>query len=322
MLRAVVLPLLLAAQPAVQDAAPGVLDDRVHVDPVVSAFVDELRVRAELTATGESIFVAVLPPDTSSAPVLAMQLGERVRIEGTYVVLAGDDLGAASNVLERGTAGELAAAARAAVAPGDPTAVLVDVLRRIDRAAALSGRSTDRGGQPGFPWVLLVLPLGFLWLVLARAGGAGAAGAAVDDRRRLAAEAARLAAEVRALGPPARGRPSAAHDLAAAARRSKVAEAALGEDDADVARVARVLEETRWALARASARIDGRPPPRPPEVLRRPGPTGEPAVTLDGRGEPVYAGGAGRFADGAWFDGRDRSGGLLLGDVVGDYGAR
>ena len=96
--------------------------------------------------------------------------------------------------------------------------------------------------------------------------------------------------------------------------------AALDYTDApiDLVRVRRVVDEATWSMARVRAILEGRQPPAPPSTLQNPGTSGEPAVELDGRERPVYAGTEAPFRTGWFAGGGGLFGGLLLGSVVTD----
>jgi hypothetical protein len=314
-LRALLLPLLLAAQPVLDGVPAGLLDDRVHVAPGAPA-VDEEVLREAVRRAGTSVFVAVLPPGDEPPGALAVALGERVRVDGTYVVLAGDRVDAASHVLPRGTASAAAAAAGAA-GWTDATSLLLDVLRRLDRQAVVSGVGDVRDPQGPSPLLLAVPVLGGAALLLQRVQrrhreSERRALHDADAQRRLRSAVSSLEEEVASIGAVVGRHPAAAAEHVAASRRWRAAAAALAHDAVDPARLERVVAEGRFAAARARARVEGRPPPGPPEHLRRAGADGAPAVTLDARGVPVYEGG-GSFQEGAWFGGTD---GLLTGTAV------
>ena len=112
--------------------------------------------------------------------------------------------------------------------------------------------------------------------------------------------------------------PDARPDYDAGVTRYQSAKAALeyADDRIDLVRVERVIDEGRYAMARARAVIDGRPAPPPPESLAQPGRHGEPPIELDDQRQPVYAGyGGGWYGGGGWFGGG--SGGLLTGLLLG-----
>ncbi len=94
------------AQTALDQAAQTLRGDPVYVDPAAekAGDIDAGRLR-ELIRSGDTpVYVAVVPAaalqEADGDPGrLAVLLGEQVRQPGTYAVLAGDVLGAASTVL-------------------------------------------------------------------------------------------------------------------------------------------------------------------------------------------------------------------------------
>ena len=129
-----------------------------------------------------------------------------------------------------------------------------------------------------------------------------------------------LADDVMRLEPQVVLRAEARSDFDAATQRYRVAQAALDYTDApiDLVRVQRVVDEATWSMARVRAILEGRQPPAPPSTLQNPGMSGEPAVELDGRERPVYAGTEAPFRTGWFAGGGGLFGGLLLGSVVTD----
>jgi hypothetical protein len=138
------------------------------------------------------------------------------------------------------------------------------------------------------------------------------------DDRMLKAELSVLADDVLRLEPQVTLKPEARDDFEAALHRYRVAQAALETSDApvDLHRLRRVVDEATWLMSRVRARLDDRPPPGPPASLRTPGSRGEPAIELDDRAHPTYAGSRAPFTSG-WFSvGSGIFGGLLLGSVM------
>jgi hypothetical protein len=138
------------------------------------------------------------------------------------------------------------------------------------------------------------------------------------DRQLVQAELSVLGDDVLALEPDVALHPDARPDYDAGVTRYRSGQAAMeyADDRVDLVRVQRVVDEGRYAMARARARIEGREPPAPPEDLRRPGRRDEPALDLDDRGTPVYVGYGGMpWYGGGWFGG---GGGLLTGLLLGE----
>ncbi len=248
-------------------------------------------------------------------------------------MVAGDRFEAASHDLPSGVAGSLAATALQRHRDDGPAAVLLDFVGRVQEARASTGSSPEAGGQgsergsgagAGLLLVLLVL------LVLGAMGGGGFLlwrrrkrdREANEARESLRPELQVLADDVLALEPQVTLHPEARADYDAAVSRYRSAEAALPQvrssDQAD--RLRRVLAEGNYAMARARARVDGREPPPPPPELAKVGPNREPAVVVDDRGEPAYAGyGGGWYGGGGWFGG-DLLTGILIGSALGGPG--
>ncbi|MBA2750698.1 MAG: hypothetical protein H0U41_00450 [Actinobacteria bacterium] len=144
-----------------------------------------------------------------------------------------------------------------------------------------------------------------------------------DAREGLRPELQLLADDVLDLEPELALHPDAQADYAAAVSRYRAANAAMDQvrSMAQVERLRRILAEGNYAMARARARVDGREPPPPPPELASPGAHQEPAVVVDERGEPAYAGyGGGWYGGGGWFGGGDMLTGILIGSALGGGG--
>ena len=143
------------------------------------------------------------------------------------------------------------------------------------------------------------------------------------DRQLLSAELSVLGSDVLELEPQVTMHPDARPDYDAGVTRYKSAQAALkyADDQVDLVRVERVIDEGRYAMDRARAHIEGRQPPPPPEKLTRPGRHDEPAMDLDDEGAPVYVGRGGMmpwYGGGGWFGGgTGLLTGLMLGQMLG-----
>jgi hypothetical protein len=144
----------------------------------------------------------------------------------------------------------------------------------------------------------------------------------VTNGQVLRAELSVLADDVLRLEPQVVLNEEARDDFEAAAHRYRVAQAALdyAKEPVDLVRVQRVVDEANWAMSRARAILEGRPPPRPPDVLQHPGSRGEPAVGLDDEERPVYVDSPAAFRSGWFSAGGGLFGGLLLGSVLGGLG--
>ena len=319
-------------------AVVGLRSSPVYVDPAAEKArdVDVNRLRRRVSSAGTPIFVAVLPAAAAEesggdAGRVATELGRRLRSNGTYAVVTGTSLSAASSILPAGRAGAIAGDARQAHSPDDVEAVLADF---VDRVAAETG-STAGGGEPrpfdegagdgegGGPNILLILLLlaagggGFyLWQRKRRRDDAARDAEEAEDRELLEAELSVLADDVMSLEPQVAVHPEAAEDYEAGASRFRVAQAALAQadDPIDLVRVRRVVDEASYAMSRARARVQGREPSPPPPDLARPGRHGEPAVDVDDDGRPAYVGYGSPFYGGGWFGG---GGGLFTGLFLG-----
>jgi hypothetical protein len=326
----------------IEAAVQGLRRDPVFIDPAAERAISTTeaeRLREQIRSAGTPVFVAVLPTTAGDAQDVVRQLLQQTDLAGTYAAVVGDSFRVTSTQLVR--ADELASAAFQAESSHGTAAVLS---RFVDDVAATAvsdrlqpddgGRGTaadegigddDTGASPLVP------------LALIAAGGAGLLVWSRRGRRRrdterraevradaeiTRAELSVLADDVLRLEPEVVLHPEARDDYEAAVERYRVASAALdhADDPIDLVRVDRVVEEARYAMARAKALIDGREPPRPPEQLRRPGRHDEPPVVVDDRGAPVYAGGQ-PFYGGGWFGGGGGLfGGLLLGSMLGGWG--
>lgn len=315
--------------------------DPVFVDPAAERALTDVeadRLRDEIRASGAAVFVAVLPASTGDAEDVVRRLPEETGLSGTYAAVVGDAFRATSTNLSN--ADELASAAfQAASTDGAPAVLLrfVDEVRAAtagqpppasapgDRGDSDDGGDSDRGRGTLVLIVLLVAGGSALVLWSRRRRRREAA----EQRSRLAADAeitraelAVVADDIFRLEPEVELHPDARDDYDAAVERHRVASAALdyADEPIDLVRVDRVVDEARYAMARAKARVAGREPPPPPDVLRRPGRHDEPPLDVDDQGAPVYAGGM-PFYGGGWFGGGGGLfGGLLLGSMLGGWG--
>lgn len=336
------------AQVTAVDAAANALRSNpvyVHSGAERAGDVDADRLRRQISEGDSPLFVAVLPAaavDEAGGDVnrLPSVLAGRVGLRGTYAVVAGSRFRAGSNVLRTGQAGSLATAAFQARSGDGVGAVLETFVDRVNSAAAGSnasesggnsasdGGSSDGGsGGGGSGGLLLLLAIGggglFLWSRSRNRGRRQEERKEMEaDRQLLQAELSVLGNDVMELEPHVTLHPNARPDYDAGVTRYQSAQAALeyADDQVDLVRVERVIDEGRYAMARARARIDGREPPPPPETLTRPGRHDEPALDVDERGEPVYVGYGGMpwYGGGGWFGGG--SGlltGLMLGQMLG-----
>jgi hypothetical protein len=331
-----------SAQVTALDAAASALrNNPVYVESGAERArdVDADRLRSRIRNGNAPIFVAVLPASAvndagGDVDRLPSVLAERVRLRGTYAVVAGSSFRADSSDVSRSVAQRLATASFQARRDDGVGAVLETFVDRVNEAATGSvepGRSGDnaapaedsggRGGSGGALLLLLAIGGGgfFLWSRSRRSRQR-----AVEqkefaaDRQMLQAELSVLGNDVLELEPKVTMSPDARPDYDAGVTRYQSAQAAMeyADDQVDLVRVERVIDEGRYAMDRARARIEGREPPAPPEKLTRPGRHDEPALDLDERGAPVYVGYGGMpwYGGGGWFGG---GGGLLTGLMLG-----
>lgn len=358
---AILFTLPAVAQPSgVLDAAATRLkSDPVYVDDRAERKIDAAaaeRLRRQIRSSESPIFVAILPASATEeaggdAAQVPRDLGEKVKLAGTYATVSGNSFRAASSVLPAGRAGALATTSFQAKSGEGTEAVVADFITRVSTAVrSQPGTPSGQGGEAGQTGEAGDLAQDGegsgspnLWPVVLLAGGVGGGlylwqrgkrrrqqetefreqAADAKDRELLQAELAVIAEDVIALEPQLALHPDARADYDAAVARYRVAQVALdrADDRIDLLRVERVLEEARYAMDRARAVIDGRPPPPPPPDLSRPGRRGEPALEVDDRGEPAYAGFGSPFYGGGWFGGGGGlMTGLFLGQMLGGWG--
>src|SRR3954471_1623304 len=203
-------------------------------------------------------------------------------------------------------------------------ALLLAGTQFVSGCVVAGGYSNNDGGS-GFFLLLPVLMFLFLMYTMSRVGRRRARSPSADGQRRAnpqmtRAELSVLADDVLRLEPQVALHPEARGDFEAATHRYRVAQAAVehAQTSDDLVRVQRVVDEATWAMARAIATIDCRPPPAPPPQLQRPGPRGEPAVAVDDRDAPTYVGSPAPFRTG-WFGG-GLLGGMFFGPLMGGFG--
>jgi len=333
------------AQATVLDAAAQALrSNAVYVDGGAEQAknIDADRLRAAVRRSSSPIFIAILPSSAANEAggnpgAVPATLGRLVGLRGTYAVLVGKSFRAASNALPTGRAETLATAAFQARSGDDPQPVLEDFVNRVSQAqSGSSGSGTGSSGDGSGNGSGSSTGSGALLLVLAAGGGglffwsrSRRRRAQAEERKEMAADRQLLQAELSVLGDDVLGlepdvtvHPDARADYDAGVTRFKSAQAALeyADDQVDLVRVRRVVEEGRYAMERARAIVQGRQPPPPPPELTRPGRRNEPAMGLDDGGSPQYVGQGSTtfYGGGGWFGGG--SGlltGLMLGQMLG-----
>jgi hypothetical protein len=252
--------LLIAAAPAAaQDsadlAAEALRDDPVYVDPNAENALPPSEADALRDRLPADLYVAVLPASAGNAESIATAL--QSRLGGSVAVVAGDSFRV------DGTARAEAAADEAFAAGDDVAPVLLDF---VERASRDEPAEDDGGGAGG--------------LILLGVAGAGGAALLVRRRKRRRAEAVEFA-EVKtnarddlvALGDDIRAldidvempgvSPDVRADYETAVNAYDRADSKwrLARRPRDLEPVGSALEEGRWAMSSAKARLDGREPP-------------------------------------------------------------
>jgi hypothetical protein len=271
-----------SAQGTLTEAAAALRETPVYVDPqaeraLSSGEVADLR-RAIARNEAGPAYIAVLPgsaaEEAGGDPVAALrELALSVGEPGTYAAVIGDSFraGATGGVLPEGRAGELAGEASAAERDAGTAAVLGDFVRRLGAARAEVGGSADapgNGGGGGFPVALLLLlavPLGLFALSRRRrrrqekADTALVKEAARDDLIALGDDIRALDLDVEMPGVDA----EAKSHYGVAVERYEQAEQALDavRRPQHIERVTSLLEEGRWAMTAAKARLSNQPVP-------------------------------------------------------------
>ena len=336
-----------AQTPVLDRAAAELRRTSVYVDPsadpqrsLSAPAAESLKQRI---ARGQTpIFVAVLPSSAvdevgGDANRLPVALAQKVGLQGTYAVVTGTGFRASSTVVR--SAAAIATNAVQAQREAGTEAVLSTFVDRVNEAAQSGagpgpaapvpsgdGESGGGGSSSGLTGILLLGALaagGFLlW-----SRGKGQQRRQQErkeleaDRQLLQAELSVLGSDVMELEPHVTVHPDARADYDAGVTRYRSAQAALeyADDQVDLVRVERVIDEGRYAMDRARAVIAGREPPPPPEKLTQRGRHDEPPLELDDRGQPVYAGYGGMpWYGGGWFGGGGNLlTGLMLGSMLG-----
>jgi hypothetical protein len=265
------------AGPILDRAATALGNDPVYVDPgaektITAAQADALRREIETKGHGP-IYIAVLPTAALNeaggdavgiADALHRQLGAR----GVYAVVAGGHFRAESTDLRSGQAGKLATQAFKAHHDAGIGPTLADFVDRV--GAARSGKKGGGGSGLGkigfFPFLVLAGIVFFIYRGFTRRR-------ARADAFREVKEAARedlvaLADDVQGLEHRVDSNEPAKHDYLAALDQYSRASGAFDRagSPAELAPVAEALDEGRYLMASAEARLDGREPPekRPP----------------------------------------------------------
>ncbi|MGH8900490.1 MAG: hypothetical protein ACRDYA_02130 [Egibacteraceae bacterium] len=254
--------------------------DPVYVDPnaenkLAPAAAD--RLRAAIDQAGTPILVGILPDATrngADANVLVRTIGSRLRQPATVAVVAGNQFRAGSTILSEGKAGAVATAAIQAHREEGVEATLVDFVERVGREAAAV--STAPADEPSSSPIGSTLLLGLMVI------GGGAAGlVALRNKRRRDEQRQREFADVRtateedliALGDEIRAldidvsmpgvNPKAVEDYRTALFSYEQAASAFdrAKQVQELAPVTAALEEGRYRMTSARARLRGEKPP-------------------------------------------------------------
>jgi hypothetical protein len=227
------------------------------------------------------MYIAIVPEaiddEAGGSPegaIVAIRRG--LQRPGTYAIVAGNHFRAGSDVLDRGVAGRLATDAKELRGDDGAYPTLSEFVGLVGEARRNGGSPPSHGpGTGGFGGLGLLALLG---------GGAAlfAFSRGRQRRREREAQVAELRATVNedlaALGEDIRALdldvempnvdPAAKEDYGRAVDRYDRAERALdrARDPSEFGPIAEALEEGRWAMAAAKARLNGQPPPerRPP----------------------------------------------------------
>jgi hypothetical protein len=268
----------------VDRAVAALREDPVYVDPDAERALDDAatdRLRDRISAAGVGpLYVAILPDDARDeaggdaggvVDLLHRELGR----EGTYTVVAGDQFRAGSTTFPQGEVPKRASEAFREHGREGVEATLLAFVDSLEEAGGgASAAADERDEDDGAPG----------WLLPALVGvGAGGVGlVALRRRRRRQADLAQvkkaaeedllaLADDIRALDIDVEMpgvSPEARDDYGAAVAAYERADAALdrARRPEDLELVTTALEEGRFAMASAKARLEGREPPehRPP----------------------------------------------------------
>ena len=268
----VVLLLALAVAPSasagtiVDRAAKALANDPVYVDPAARTVPqsDAAVLQREITLKGDGpIYIAVLPRAAlveagGSAVGIADELHRTLGRRGVYAVVAGNQFRAESTDLGEGKAGTLATAAFKAHHTEGVTPTLLNF---IDRVGAARNGSSGGNGFGWWPIVILAVAALFVYRTIKRRRQNASDFRSVKEAAR--EDLVALADDVQGLEHEVEGKDAARRDYLAAL--DKYAQASSAFDRAaspdQLAPVAESLEEGRYLMASARARLDGKEPP-------------------------------------------------------------
>lgn len=286
---------------AIEAAAEALQRDPVYVDPAAdpglsASEAEQLRRRIAAAGAGP-IYVAILSESArsqagGSTSEAVRMIGQAMQRRGTYVVVIGRELRAASTNFPAGVVPRIANETVQAQRGSGLAAVLLDFVNRVDRAAEGAGGSSGGPatgiGEPQSPSSGRDRSSGFGLLPLLLFGGIGLAAffalnsnrknQQVEERMRVEEVHKVAFADLVALGEDLRqldlqvempdADPRAKEDYVKALNLYAKASENLDEADRldEMEAVSAALEEGRYYLASAKARLEGREPPerRPP----------------------------------------------------------
>nr|MBA2425581.1 hypothetical protein [Actinomycetota bacterium] len=274
----------LAQGSTIDAAADALQNDPVYVAPgaeslLAPADADRLRERIAAADAGP-IYVAVLPEAArdeagGSATELLTGVGERVGRNGTYAVVVGGELQAGSTEGTPFAPGVVPALADEAVQAegggGATSAVLFAFVESLgDSVAQGSADGTD--GVPGVGLLPLLLVGGGLAFVITRRRRMQRERRELEEVREVAMDdLVALGDDLRALDldvemPDADPKAKEEYVKALGCYEGATRDLDRAQRPRDLAPVTKSLEEGRYAMASAKARLDGREPPehRPP----------------------------------------------------------
>ena len=273
------------AGPLVDRAVEALSSDPVYVDPdaerkISEAEADALRERIDAADAGP-IYVAVLPEAAAreaggDASGVLLAIRRAVGQPGTYAAVVGNEFRAGSDLLRRGEARELADdAVRKHRAEGS-AALLTAFVEGVGAARAGGGAGeSGEGSDGGSAWPILVplLAVGGIGFFLFRrrrrrsesdADFAEVKAAAQEDLLALAEDVRALDLDVEMPSASPEARADYERALTMYEKADRVLDRARRPEDLE--EVSAAVEEGRFAMASAKARLEGRalPERRPP----------------------------------------------------------
>jgi hypothetical protein len=273
-------PAIAEAGEIIDRAAAGLQSDPVYVDPAAKPTIsaedaDRLRERIATSGAGP-VYVAVLPAGARNeaggdATSVIEELSKSVRRRGTYAVVVDGQFRAASSVLGRG---EAARVATDAFEEHRDDGLAATLLAFVDGVAAERSASGDGSSDDTSLWpILAVVGAGAFGFVLLRRRRrarrdreALTTGKAVaqDDMLALADDIRALDLDVEMPDVDRDAKEHYGRAVEAYERADRAYDTARRPQD--LAAVSSALEEGRYEMASAKARLEGREPPerRPP----------------------------------------------------------